>query len=62
MLSGDWFCCPCSCHKVLQRLLETESELHCLATVFVKPAKLSADYVCLVSYISSYGHFIVLYS
>ena len=30
-------------------------------TTFVKLAKLSADYFCLVSYISSDGHFLEVY-
>ena len=39
----------------------TESELHCLVTTFVTSAILSADYFCLVSYISSDGLFSEVY-
>ena len=39
----------------------TESELHFLVTTFVRSAILSADSFCLVSYISSDGHFSVVY-
>ena len=39
----------------------TESELHCLVTTFVRSDILSAEYVCLVSYISSDGHFSEVY-
>ena len=37
-------------------------ELNCLVTAFDKPDILSGDYFCLVSYISSNGHFLVAYS
>ena len=56
-----FFFCPRSdnCHKELEQLIE--SELHCLVATFVTSAILSADYFCLVSYISSDGHFSVVY-
>ena len=37
-------------------------ELNCLVTAFDKPDILFGDYFCLVSYISSDGHFLVVYS
>ena len=45
-----------SYHKELERLTGTESELHCFVTTFATSDILSADYFCLVSYISSHGH------
>ena len=36
-------------------------ELHCLVTTFVTSAILSADCFCLLSYISSDGHFSEVY-
>ena len=63
VLSSDWFCCPCSdsYNKELEFLIGTESELYGLVTTFVTSAILSADYFCLVSYISSDGHISEVY-
>ena len=54
-----FFICPHSdsSHKELERVIGTKSGIHCLVTTFVTLATLSADYFCLVSYISSDGHF-----
>ena len=58
-----FFFCPHSdnYHKESEWLIGTESELHCLVTTFGTSAILSADYFCLVSYISSDGHFSEVY-
>ena len=48
-------------YKEVEWLIGTETEIHCCVTTFVKSATLSADYVCLVSYISSDGHFSEVY-
>ena len=52
------FACPSSdsFHKELEWLIGIESELRCIITTFATSAVL-ADYFCVVTYISSDGHF-----